>query len=661
MPRQSDAELGVVAWAVTTRLERRAVTGWADLRRLHHEPFPDQPGLIARRVSRDARGGSVRYLFESAQAAAEVSPTPARPVYGRSLTAPILVVAPPRSGSTALFDGLAAHPTLRSLGAESEGVIEGVPALHPAAGGYRSHRLTADDVGRAASPTASSTAGHAVCSGFLADLPSDAGSEVGRRLVEKTPENALRLPFLLTIFPDAVIVCLHRDRGDTVASMVRAWRHPGFVNIPELPGWRRGGWHLLLPPDWHRLGDVDLSRVASFQWTSATEGITDARRLVPSERWLDLDYEEFRVAPARTLRRLYAALGLRPVVPPPDLPLSATTMTPPRPPRRSRTLAGERKEQSAMPTRTSSTRRVFYACWLTDQPSGTARIARGELRVDVAAVLQGSVTVPLPLARRTRFRDGFQPDNPILWVTDLFTGGLRPYWLRPEEYWAARAFVPGQPPPVPPVDPLRGRLIKAGVLITDYDRQERIAAADRAAATCGEEFAHAGLCEVDGLIGDGHRVALARYYEDLIDSGSWSIGDAQVAGRYGWQNEPMSRFFHHQLTGIVGRLVGEPVRPSYSYVSAYRAGAVLDRHRDREQCEYTVSLLIAESGPGVAGGWPLLFDTAEGTVSITQHPGQAVLFRGTALPHYRPPLPDGNTHLSLLFHYVPAGFRRTLY
>ena len=147
----------------------------------------------------------------------------------------------------------------------------------------------------------------------------------------------------------------------------------------------------------------------------------------------------------------------------------------------------------------------------------------------------------------------------------------------------------------------------------------------------------------------------------MIAQGDWSLGDAQVAGRYGWHNEHLARFFHHQLTDYIGRIVGVAVKPSYAYVSAYQGGAVLERHVDREQCEFTVSLLIERSAEGEMVEWPLYFDTPDGTIEVFQVVGEAVLFRGTQLPHYRPPLADGQTYMSLLLHYVPADFSRTSY
>ncbi|MGW3199161.1 sulfotransferase family protein [Streptomyces sp. NPDC001118] len=680
------------------------------VRATHHAPFPRVPGLLARSVTTDPRGLRARYLFDSAAAAEEFSAArdtalgglaspvtgPVRAVPAAPLTAPVLIVSPPRSGGTALFDALARHPAVWTVGGESEGVIEGVPALHPAACGYASHALDARHAERA---------GGAVRAGFLADLRNaggrrllDGGAQQARpgltdpapRLLEKTPENTLRLPFLLRLFPDATVVHLRREPRDTIASIVRAWSHPGFVNIPDLPGWPRRAWHLLLPPGWSRWAGEDLSQIAARQWAAAVEAVLDARPAVPAGHWIEVEYAELCAAPGRTIRRLESALALSADVRNRgerrtggrDLPLSATTITPPRPGKWRRTPGFDpealeasdevaetvrrfAKERIAVPEYTCDSRRPFFACWLDQvvrDPVTANHAGDGDPAVlDPHAVLQAGVTVPLGLVRRTRFRDRFLPGRPILWTDDPGTGALSPYWVRFEDSWALRALSPGQMLPEDFPEGLRAALAAAGALGSAEARAERAARYGASVTSGAEEFARSDACRIGGMVPFAQLTALLDYYERLIASGSWPLGDAQVRGRYGWHNESLCRFFHHQFTDLVGRLAGQPVRPSYAYVSAYRGGAVLNRHVDREQCEYTVSLLLGESGPGIRDGWPLYLDTPRGTLSVVHRPGEAVLFRGTRVPHHRPPLPEGSTHTSLLFHYVPADFRRTLY
>jgi hypothetical protein len=58
----------------------------------------------------------------------------------------------------------------------------------------------------------------------------------GRRFVDKTPENCLRIPYPLELFPDASFVFLRRRPADNVSSLMAGWRaRPRFptYRLPE--------------------------------------------------------------------------------------------------------------------------------------------------------------------------------------------------------------------------------------------------------------------------------------------------------------------------------------------------------------------------------------------------------------------------------------------
>jgi hypothetical protein len=123
----------------------------------------------------------------------------------------------------------------------------------------------------------------------------------------------------------------------------------------------------------------------------------------------------------------------------------------------------------------------------------------------------------------------------------------------------------------------------------------------------------------------------------------------------------VTRFFHLQLTEAVSQLVGEAVKPSYVYFASYQGGAELKRHTDREQCEFSLTFCL-DYAPEPAGAtpWPLHLDTPRSRVTVQQALGDALLYRGRELPHYRDRLPDGHTSTSIFFHYVCADFRGSL-
>ena len=59
-----------------------------------------------------------------------------------SLRAPVFIVAAPRSGSTLLFETLAAHRSIATLGGEAHWLVEDMPELRPGASVTDSNRLT---------------------------------------------------------------------------------------------------------------------------------------------------------------------------------------------------------------------------------------------------------------------------------------------------------------------------------------------------------------------------------------------------------------------------------------------------------------------------------------------------------------------------------------
>ncbi len=174
-------------------------------------------------------------------------------------------------------------------------------------------------------------------------------------------------------------------------------------------------------------------------------------------------------------------------------------------------------------------------------------------------------------------------------------------------------------------------------------------------------FRRHGYVNVRGLIHPFHLDALRKYYRRLIRCGGMSLGDGQTSSRYVRHNEPVSRFFHHQLTRTINEIVGEAVKPAYTYVVSYQGGSELEKHVDREQCEFSVSLLIDYPPERERDSpWPLCIESGTGTVAVTQIIGDALLFCGRELPHFRPMLPESCTSTSILLHYVREDFAGTL-
>lgn len=238
---------------------------------------------------------------------------------------PIVVVSTPRSGSTLLYETLEQAPDLFTTGQESHFLIEDMPGLSPAQRGWDSNRLDASDM----TPErieAISREFHRQCrdrDGRRAEGPI--------RLLEKTPKNALRVPFFDAMWPDSTFVYLYRDVRETLASMMEAWASGGFRTYPELPGWTGYPWSLLLVPGWRHLIGRPIPEIVARQWAMTTDIMIADLQALPAERVRALSYGEFKAAPQDVVRWLAKSLDLgwdREIGS--TLPLSKTTVSPPR-------------------------------------------------------------------------------------------------------------------------------------------------------------------------------------------------------------------------------------------------------------------------------------------------------------------------------------------
>ena len=87
---------------------------------------------------------------------------------------------------------------------------------------------------------------------------------------------------------------------------------------------------------------------------------------------------------------------------------------------------------------------------------------------------------------------------------------------------------------------------------------------------------------------------------------------------------------------------------SNSYLRLYKRGDVLKRHRDRKACEISLSLNI---GQRPAEPWPLCVESERESFSASLLPGDALLYRGIDLFHWRE-VYEGEALVQVFLHYV---------
>lgn len=295
-------------WRQLYALHGDASSGWAEFAKLRDSVREASRTLSAGLVMRTnsvgvhavLEGRLLRPMLATQSSSASHGPRSKAPVR------PVFIVAAPRSGSTLLFETLAASSQICTLGGEAHGLVEGVEKLRPdAAGGVESNRLMASHATREVADQIID----AIATGLRDHTGAPLASSEGRVFLEKTPKNSLRIPFFNEIFPDARFIFLWRDPRENIASIIDAWNDGRWRTYPRLPGFDRP-WSLLLPPDYQTMSGRPLEEIAAWQWSEANRIILDDLSALAPERWTAIRYSDLVRDPRAAIAHVCRSLGL---------------------------------------------------------------------------------------------------------------------------------------------------------------------------------------------------------------------------------------------------------------------------------------------------------------------------------------------------------------
>lgn len=269
------------------------------------------------------------------------------------IKSPVLIIGCPRSGTTLLYNMLSEVSTLWSIGYESKAIIERFHSpstkdwasgvleaedLTPVSQryilrafekqaapgnfwhrvnrfratlrsvplwGWIKHRGQSERAGSAASSALPQMGLNAVR--HLIRIRNTLHTAKGPiRLLEKTPENCLRLPFLQALFPDARIIYLIRDGRSNINSLIEGWKQPHLFpgyQVPEslnIPDYTRDRWAFTLIPGWRTLTHSSLEEISAWQWIRCNEAVLShrAKQQLPC---LTLTHESLIAEPSTAL------------------------------------------------------------------------------------------------------------------------------------------------------------------------------------------------------------------------------------------------------------------------------------------------------------------------------------------------------------------------
>lgn len=208
---------------------------------------------------------------------------------------PVFIIGVSRSGTTLLFRFLASSANLGALPREGHDLWRAFH--HPRYRQWASDEVSAGEVRFGERRFVSAY----LKSYFEQD-----------RFVEKTPENAFRVGYLLDLFPDARFVVVRRDPLKVVRSLIAGWRDangrfrsyfvPEDLTIPDYPHRRR--WCFALVDGWRDLRSASVPEIAVAQWAAYVDAIEKARELVKPDRWHEVFFEDLLEHPIKTAAAL---------------------------------------------------------------------------------------------------------------------------------------------------------------------------------------------------------------------------------------------------------------------------------------------------------------------------------------------------------------------
>ena len=315
---------------------------------------------------------------------------------------------------------------------------------------------------------------------------------------------------------------------------------------------------------------------------------------------------------------------------------------------------------------------VWFSCDVTDPPCDfiPSRARRPSARVDQLPDLVttptlrhlGPVSAPTD-ARAWMTPHRFRQDRSWVAIEDAATSATCVYSYPSESHGDLSGLVPGMPPPETLTRDVRQHLFEAGIIESPVEAARQRDARVLQIATTGQAFREQRYVVVPHIMAPLQLAAVRRYYRALIAEGFLPFGDKEWPDRYFSYRDPVGCFFQHELANVVSEIAGERVKASFSFFASYHRGSMLPPHRDREQCEYSISILLDHSPePEDLSPWPIYLQPpgAQAALPVSIGAGDAVLYRGREVLHYRDRLTDAEYCSFWFFFYVPESFSGSL-
>ena len=165
-----------------------------------------------------------------------------------------------------------------------------------------------------------------------------------------------------------------------------------------------------------------------------------------------------------------------------------------------------------------------------------------------------------------------------------------------------------------------------------------------------EHFARHGYAVLPALTAPALTEFLWSYVHTKLASGLLDWTDKLVPRTPSSYGDAAAEGLLEHVQDRIEAVAGRVLLPTYSYFRIYKHGDALLSHRDRPACEFSISLNIGQD-PGEP--WPIFVESPQGPVAVNLQPGDALLYRGVELFHWRERY-EGRQLAQFFLFYVDA-------
>jgi hypothetical protein len=151
---------------------------------------------------------------------------------------------------------------------------------------------------------------------------------------------------------------------------------------------------------------------------------------------------------------------------------------------------------------------------------------------------------------------------------------------------------------------------------------------------------------IRNFVGTDVRQLIYEYTILKRNTGQLRAPDERVATAQRMYADPITEALLAQKLANIETAVGAPLHPTYSYLRIHPRGAAMAPHRDRRASEIGVTINI-----GGDAKWPIWIKPGSDSVAVDLAPGDALLYLGRMMLHWREPF-EGTVQVQAMLFYV---------